>query len=174
MSVQLFETNHLAVNLCWMLLNCWLFTGLFITAHDCMPNLVVPRRQDLNRFIGQCSLYLYAGLQYDILHKGHTLHHQYTATNTDPDYLHQDSSPKPVLAFKWYLSFLRSYLTLAPFTMDVRMVYSIRQGSPCSSRIYALLLDCPTVVQHSPTFYFGTYLPHRGEFEVRYISCSFQ
>ena len=166
LSVQLFETNHLVVNLLWLLLNCWLFTGLFITAHDCMHNSVVPNQTKTNRVIGQLALYLYAGLQYDILLKGHTLHHRNTATDTDPDYLSQGSSPKLIAAFKWYLSFLRSYLTWHPFIwMSIWFtVFDRVLNVPVESMLWCWIT--PQVLSTIQLFYFGTYLPHRGEFEI--------
>ena len=166
LSVLFFEMNSLSVNVFWLLLNCWLFTGLFITAHDCMHNSIVPRRPDINRFIGQCSLYLYAGLQYDLLHKGHILHHRHTATDADPDYIHQNSSPKFMLVFRWYLSFLRSYLTWHPFLW---MALWFTLFDRVLNISVAAMLWCwitPQLLSTVQLFYFGTYLPHRGDFEV--------
>lgn len=163
-SVLLFETNHIIIQTCWILINCWLFTGLFITAHDCMHSSIFPGRPNVNRRIGQISLYLYAGLQYDVLLKGHILHHQHTATDLDPDYLLQNSNSKFVLALKWYLSFLRSYLTWHPFVwMSFWFTLFDRAiGIPVNAMLCCWI--APQILSTVQLFYFGTYLPHRGEF----------
>ena len=164
-SVSFYGTIPIVLTVCWTLLNCWLFTGLFITAHDCMHNSVCPTNTKLNRTIGQCALLIYAGLQYSKLLEGHILHHSDTATDSDPDYHPQNQGPALILGVKWYFSFLRSYLTWHPFIwMSVWFTLFDRGlGIPVDAMWCCWL--APQILSTVQLFYFGTYLPHRGTFD---------
>ncbi|HEY9812024.1 MAG TPA: beta-carotene ketolase, partial [Candidatus Sericytochromatia bacterium] len=47
----------------------FLYTGLFITAHDAMHGIVFPQNRKINDFIGTLFLILYAYLSYEELEK---------------------------------------------------------------------------------------------------------
>ena len=63
----------------------WLFTGLFITGHDAMHGSI-SRNRKVNGFLGFTVTILYAGLWYPTLLKKHALHHLHVASGNDPDY----------------------------------------------------------------------------------------
>lgn len=164
-SVYLFNTIHPIITGFWILLNCWLFTGLFITAHDCMHNSVCPTNTKLNRTVGQGALLLYAGLKYAKLLEGHILHHSDTATDVDPDYHPQNTTSQIALAIKWYLSFLKSYLTWHPFAWMSFWFTLFDRGFGVPIEAMWCCWIAPQVLSTIQLFYFGTYLPHRGTFE---------
>lgn len=164
-SISYGTTLHPVGQILWVLLNTWLFTGLFITAHDAMHGVVAPNSPRLNKQIGQVALFVYAGLSYTRLLSGHILHHQYPATTNDPDYLPYHHKFRTMEAIvRWYWSFMLSYLTWHPFLV-IATIFTI------ADRIYAVDVSSmlifwilPQVLSTLQLFYFGTYLPHRGEF----------
>lgn len=68
-----------------ILLQAFLYTGLFITAHDAMHRTVSPNRK-INDLIGRISSLLFGGMSYSKLLKNHHLHHKYPASEKDPDF----------------------------------------------------------------------------------------
>ena len=56
-----------------MLIQTWLFTGLFITAHDSMHGTISANRK-LNNVIGFSATLLFAGMWYPMLIKKHKMH----------------------------------------------------------------------------------------------------
>ena len=98
----------------WIVLQTWLYTGLFITAHEAMHGLVAPRWPRLNHLIGWFCLTAFAALPYSRLRKAHLQHHITPGTPDDPDY-HEHQGPPPL--FNWMARFLLSYLTLLQLTI---------------------------------------------------------
>jgi len=163
-AIYTFGTVSVLITICWALLNCWLFTGLFITAHDCMHNSVAPSRPRLNERIGTLALLLYAGLSYSKLLAGHILHHRHVATENDPDFLLHHSESEAFLGIRWYGSFLSSYLTWHPFAWMAFWFTLFDRGVGISVPAMILCWIVPQVLSTVQLFYFGTYLPHKGEF----------
>lgn len=50
-----------------LLVQTWLYVGLFIIAHDCMHGSLVPFRPAANRCIGRMCLVVYVGFSFDTL-----------------------------------------------------------------------------------------------------------
>ena len=165
MSVYCFDLRNIPLLMLWVGVNCWLFTGLFITAHDCMHGSVYPEKPERNKPIGQLALLVYAGLLYTKLLAGHIEHHQHTATGADPDYLAHESESERFLAIRWYLSFLRSYLTWHPFAWMAFWftLFDRGLGVPVEAMLCCWIL--PQLLSTVQLFYFGTYLPHKGQFK---------
>ena len=107
-------------------INCWLFVGMFIVAHDCMHGSLVPFRPGWNRFIGQLCLGLYAGFEFDKLNRKHHLHHRYSGTRDDPDF---DERP-PHGFLSWYVRFFVEYFgwKQLAFLSIVSIVYLLLFG----------------------------------------------
>src|SRR4051812_45682670 len=57
------------------LLQTWLHTGLFITAHDAMHGTLAPGRARLNAAVGALAVALYAAFPYATLAREHKRHH---------------------------------------------------------------------------------------------------
>lgn len=68
-----------------ILIQTWLFTGLFITALDAMHG-TVSSYKSVHKVMGFPAALLQAGMWYSTLVKKHKLHHLHSATAKDPDY----------------------------------------------------------------------------------------
>lgn len=138
-------------------INCWLFVGMFIVAHDCMHGSLVPFRPMWNRIIGQICLGLYAGFEFDKLNRKHHLHHRYSGTEGDPDF---DERP-PHGFLQWYMRFFMEYFGWKQlvFLSAVSALYlAVLQVSYPNLLVFWAL---PAIVSSVQLFYFGTYLPHK-------------
>ncbi len=138
-------------------INCWLFVGLFIVAHDCMHGSLVPFRPGWNRLIGQLCLGIYAGFEFDNLNRKHHLHHRHSGTEGDPDF---DARP-PHGFLPWYASFFMEYFGWKQlvFLSSVSAVYLfVLQVSYGNLLVFWAL---PAIISSIQLFTFGTYLPHK-------------
>lgn len=130
-----------------------LYTGLFITAHDAMHGSV-SRNLKLNHAIGHVTATLFSFNFYKRLFPKHHEHHKFVATDKDPDY-HGGNF------FIWYLSFLRQYITIWQILLMAITFNILKLFIPTENLIVFWML--PAVLSTLQLFYFGTYLPHRGE-----------
>ena len=83
----------------------FLYTGLFITAHDAMHGVVFPQKPKINHLVGSLSVIIYGLFSYKKLLKSHWLHHCHPASDLDPDF-HDGKNKNP---FSWYFHFFRKY-----------------------------------------------------------------
>ena len=131
----------------------YLFTGLFITGHDAMHGTVSNNRK-LNDFIGWIATLSFAFLSYNRLRKNHYLHHQYPASERDPDF--HPYSNNVVL---WWIRFMIHYTTwwqlvLMAVTFNVLLLwFSVEQ--------LISFWIVPAFLGTFQLFVFGTYIPHR-------------
>ena len=158
------ETMH-PIGLFWLMgWQTWIYTGLFITAHDAMHGSIHPSPW-LNRAIGQLCLGLYAGFDYSLLARKHHLHHQYPASDRDPDF-HDGNTPN---FWGWYAHFVcehfswRQAINLLLMFGTYTLVCQFDLATPLLGRIPNLLLFwvIPSLLSSLQLFYFGTFLPHR-------------
>ena len=140
-----------------MLLQTWLYVGLFIVAHDCMHGSLVPLRPAWNRCIGQLCLLLYAGFSFDFMNRKHHLHHRHAGTHDDPDFLDQT----PHAFWSWYLKFFWEYFSGREVIVIAGVVwaYLLLLGAPVLNIM--TFLTVPAIVSSIQLFTFGTYLPHK-------------
>jgi len=136
-----------------VLVQTHLYTGLFITAHDAMHQ-VVSRNKTLNKTIGTVAAGLFAYNYYPRLFPRHHEHHRYVATDKDPDY-HGGNF------FAWYYSFLKQYITWQQILLMAITFNLLKLFFPVENVILFWII--PSVLATFQLFYFGTYLPHRGE-----------
>jgi beta-carotene/zeaxanthin 4-ketolase len=156
-------TLHPLGLLCLIGWQTWIYTGLFITAHDAMHGSIHPWHQ-VNRAIGQLCLWLYAGFDYSLLASKHHLHHQYPASDRDPDF--HDGTPN---FWNWYAHFVCEHfswgqaLNLVLMFCSYAIVCQYALYPPLLWRIPNLLLFwvVPSLLSSLQLFYFGTFLPHR-------------
>ncbi|MEM7695986.1 MAG: fatty acid desaturase [Pseudomonadota bacterium] len=137
----------------------WLFTGLFIIAHDCMHGSLAPGRPPVNRWFGRVALFLYAAFHYDRLLPEHHKHHRRPGTAEDPDF----NADNPYAFWPWFARFMRHYYTWREFvSISVAMtLYVVVLGPPVVNII--LFYAIPGILSAFQLFYFGTYRPHRHE-----------
>lgn len=76
-----------------IVLQIFLYTGLFITAHDAMHGCVTPANHGLNNAIGTLCVALYALFSFNKLHEKHWEHHRHPASGDDPDF-HDGEHPQ--------------------------------------------------------------------------------
>ncbi|MBN1448914.1 MAG: fatty acid desaturase [Bacteroidetes bacterium] len=141
----------------FMLLNTFLYTGLFITAHDAMHGTVAPKHQALNRAIGRTVTLLYALFSFDMLLKKHREHHRHPAGEGDPDF--HDGEHGGFL--RWYVHFFFTYVTWKQI-LGMAIVYNVLLHLAGVANLNLILFwALPAILSTSQLFYFGTYLPHR-------------
>jgi beta-carotene ketolase (CrtW type) len=141
----------------WLLVHIvvqtYLYTGLFITAHDAMHGLVAPNRK-VNNLVGHVATRLFAALSYTRLLKKHRLHHQFPGEAGDPDFCVESQN-----FWRWWFSFLKNYMSIGQFVI-MAIVFNILQVWVNQANLI-LFWIVPSVLATFQLFYFGTYRPHR-------------
>ena len=135
-------------------LNTFLYTGLFITAHDAMHG-TVSGNKFINHAIGRIACFLFAGFSYNQLRKKHYLHHGNPTGETDPDYGHGSDN-----FLLWFFRFIKGYATLRQFIL-MALLYNLLSFFFGEKNVVSFWL-IPSVLSSLQLFYFGTYLPHRN------------
>jgi len=139
-----------------MLLQAHLYTGLFITAHDAMHGVVSPDKR-LNNALGTLCALLFAFNWFGQMLPKHHAHHRHVGTNDDPDF-HPENHPGFV---PWLARFAWNYLTWWQVAAMALTYNVLKLGFPQANVIAFWML--PAVLATMQLFFFGTYLPHRGE-----------
>lgn len=144
-AASIFTYIHIAVQ-------TYLFTGLFITAHDAMHGTISSSAK-INKIFGKVSSMLYACLSYNRLQRNHFNHHKYPATDKDPDF--SDSQNFMI----WWFSFMRKYSTIWQF-LCMAVIYNIMKLFVPEANLIILWI-LPAVLSTFQLFFFGTYQPHK-------------
>lgn len=137
-----------------------LFTGLFITAHDAMHG-TVSTNKNLNNAIGQICTFLYAFFPYQKLFVKHHQHHRHVGTEDDPDHAEGNF-------FVWYIKFVLEYVTFWQILGYAISFNILKLFLPTPNLIFFWII--PPLLSTLQLFYFGTYLPHRGEHDNHHKS----
>jgi len=145
-----------------MLLQMHLYTGLFITAHDAMHG-TVSRDKTINNWIGYTATFFYAAFWYPKLYTKHHEHHRYVHTDDDPDY-HTGGF------WAWYVRFIRNYLSIWQVVFMAVLFNVLKIWIPQPNLL--LFWVAPSLLSTLQLFYFGTYLPHKGEHSNKHQSRS--
>ncbi|MFN4908385.1 MAG: fatty acid desaturase [Bacteroidota bacterium] len=136
-----------------VLVQGYLSTGLFITAHDAIHGTVSPRKS-INSFIGTLAAFLFAGLSYRRLSVNHHLHHAHPADDyDDPDY-HASNSYVP-----WFVAFMRHYASWSQFII-MGVAFNVLKVWIPEPRLWVYWI-IPAFLGAFQLFTIGTYLPHR-------------
>jgi beta-carotene/zeaxanthin 4-ketolase len=150
------QTWHPILLLCLVAWQTWLYTGLFINAHDAMHGSIHSARK-INQTIGQLCLWLYAGFDYPTLRAKHHLHHQHPASDRDPDF--HDGVARNFWA--WYWHFVREHLSWRQLGNLVLLSGIYIQICQFAIPNLVLFWIVPSLLSSIQLFYFGTFLPHR-------------
>ncbi|NJL63758.1 MAG: beta-carotene ketolase [Methylacidiphilales bacterium] len=156
MTIDIEQVNIFIV-LAAILWQTFLYTGLFITAHDAMHGAVFPTNPKVNHLIGSLCLTLYGCLSYQNLLKKHWQHHKNPASESDPDF--HNGKQKNLLA--WYFHFMKHYWSWRQI-ITLMLIYNIivlTLHIPESNLKYFWIF--PSILSSLQLFYFGTFEPHR-------------
>jgi beta-carotene ketolase (CrtW type) len=151
-----FTRWHIFQLLLAILWQTFIYTGLFITAHDAMHGVVFPSNTKINNFTGALCLFLYGFLSYKTLLKKHWMHHRYPASKLDPDF--HDGKHKNFLA--WYFHFMKSYWSwwqILAWLVAYNIAHYVLH-LPHTNLIFFWAL--PSLLSSLQLFYFGTFLTH--------------
>ncbi|MCB2212608.1 fatty acid desaturase [bacterium] len=141
-----------------LLLQTFLYTGLFITAHDAMHGTITPSRPMLNNALGNTAVFLYALFNFKKLTTKHWEHHLHPGDpEQDPDFNNgiEDRFDK------WYVRFMMNYLSL-PQLIGMGIVFNTLvylADVPVLNLV--LFWVAPALLSTVQLFLFGTYLPHK-------------
>ena len=140
-----------------ILCQTFLYTGLFITAHDAMHGSVCPAHPRLNNSVGTIAVGLYALFSYRKLLKKHWAHHRTPASDTDPDYHDGEHSGfwGVVSPFHERIPQRVADTRHGDYFSDAGICFEGTDSQPNSVWVIPALLSTLQL------FYFGTYLPHR-------------
>jgi beta-carotene/zeaxanthin 4-ketolase len=140
-----------------IVVQCWLYVGLFIIAHDCMHTSLIPGQPSWNRAIGQLCLGLYAGFSFDRMMPKHHAHHRHSGHHDDPDF--DDRAPHGF--WRWFGKFFGEYFSWRELAVisAVTWTYLLVLGAPLANVL--LFWALPALLSALQLFTFGTYLPHR-------------
>ena len=138
-------------------LQCWLYTGMFIVAHDTMHGSFAPKRPKINAALGTGIMFIYAGFNWKFMRTAHHAHHDNSGRDGDPDF----NVNNPYQFWPWYYKFFTQYfgwkqlLILFGFTL----AYIFAFGASYLNTI--VMWAVPAILSSIQLFYFGTYLTHR-------------
>lgn len=139
-----------------ILLQTFLNTGLFVTAHDAIHGLVFPANRTINAFVGRLCAMAYAALSYRILTTNHWLHHCNPLSVSDPDFY----GKKKKTFLGWYLLFMGAYCRWAQLICLISALLVMIFWFQVSLANLLLLWALPLLLSSLQLFYFGTYRPH--------------
>lgn len=140
-----------------ILWQAFLYTGLFITAHDAMHGSIYPLSPKINHFIGSCAALSYGLFSYKDLLRKHWLHHRYPASDRDPDF--HDQEHKSFL--RWYLYFMVRYWSWKRLLGLSICFHSMQFFLHVPSFNLVCFWIIPSILSSVQLFYFGTFLPHK-------------
>lgn len=138
-----------------LLIQAYLYTGLFITGHDAMHQSV-SRTSWINKLIGYMSVFFFAGMSYKRLIKNHWEHHKYPGTENDPDFYMKSQN-----FFVWWTQFMIRYTTLWQIIAMAILFNVGKYLLGIEDRSLLVFWIVPAFLSTLQLFYFGTYVPHR-------------
>lgn len=136
----------------------FLYTGIFITAHDAMHGAVLPQAPRINGAIGTFLLIVYGLFSYEKLLKAHWQHHNHPATELDPDF----HNGRWTDAVTWYVYFMVRYWSWWRFAGLVTIFHICHRLLMVPEDNLVLFWIVPSLLSSVQLFYFGTFLPHRS------------
>lgn len=141
----------------WMylhiVLQAYLYTGLFITGHDAMHG-TISSKPIINKVLGWLSVFLFAGMSYGRLRKNHGLHHKAPATAEDPDFYVKSQN-----FWLWWGVFMWRYLTLIQLVIMAVVYNLLILAFPEINVLFFWAV--PAILGTLQLFFFGVYWPHR-------------
>ena len=140
-----------------MVWQTFLYTGLFIIAHDAMHGAVYPKNSKINDLIGAIALFFYALFSFKQLKQKHWQHHQHPVSERDPD----SHNGKHQNFFAWYFQFMKSHWSWLRILVLIAIFHTLRLTLSLPTENMTLFWVIPSIASSMQLFFFGTYLPHR-------------
>ena len=137
-----------------MALQTFLFTGLFITAHDAMHG-TVSHRPALNRLVGRLCLWAFAFNSWSRMLPEHHRHHRFVGTDEDPDF-------GPPRFFPWFWKFITYYVRWTQVLLCA-VLFNLLKAKGVDPTSMLQFYIVPSIAGLLQLFYFGTYLPHLSD-----------
>jgi beta-carotene ketolase (CrtW type) len=135
----------------------FLYTGLFVIAHDAMHGVIYPAHFKINSLVGTMALLVYGFLPYKKLFKMHGQHHRHPASSLDPDF----HNNKHQNVFLWYFYFIWSHGSGWSVLGLVGLYLLTHCFLQIANENLILFWIIPSLLSSFQLFYFGTFLPHR-------------
>ena len=152
--VRVFAEPWLAAGL--IVLQTWLYVGLFIVAHDAIHETLFGRGNVWNTRVGRLIHLIYAGFDFDEMKTAHIAHHDFPGSDKDPDF----DPDHPTHFLLWFRTFFTRYFRFKQVVVlsVIALLYLV-----LGARIENLILmwAVPSILSSVQLFYFGTYLTHR-------------
>ncbi|MFZ1321346.1 MAG: fatty acid desaturase [Ignavibacteria bacterium] len=136
-----------------LLLQTYLCTGMFITAHDAMHRNV-SKNKYINNTVGFVTSFLFAGINFKALLKNHLIHHRSPTSEDDPDFNVNSQN-----FLFWWIKFLKNYTSIGQILI-MAILFNILILYFNKTNVITFWL-IPPILSTLQLFYFGTYLPHR-------------
>ena len=136
-----------------VLLQGYLYTGLFITGHDAMHGNISANKS-INQIFGTLASFLFAGLSYSRLMKNHFKHHANPGLDDDPDFYTKSQN-----FIIWWAVFMFRYTTISQIII-MAIAFNLLKIFFQETSIWFFWV-IPAFVGTLQLFFFGTYLPHR-------------
>ncbi|MGD1904171.1 MAG: fatty acid desaturase [Geitlerinemataceae cyanobacterium] len=146
-----------AQKLCGLAWQTFLYTGLFVTAHDGMHGSICVTNARLNDAIGAIAIAIYALFDFKTLRKRHHEHHARPSTELDPDY----HDGRRTNFFQWYSYFMTRYWSWLRLFSLIAIFHIVHRLFGVPEANLAWFWVYPSVLSSAQLFFFGTYLPHR-------------
>jgi beta-carotene ketolase (CrtW type) len=140
-----------------MLLQTFLYTGLFVTAHDAMHGVVFPQNLKINNLVGLIAAWVYALFSFKNLSEKHWQHHHHPASELDPDF--HDGKHKNF--FAWYWRFTKKYWSWTRLLGLMVIFNLITHTLHIPDANLTLFWVIPSILSSVQLFYFGSFLPHK-------------
>jgi beta-carotene ketolase (CrtW type) len=140
-----------------MIWQTFLYTGLFVTAHDAMHGVVYPQNLKINNLLGWIAALIYALFSFKKLSSNHWQHHHHPASEVDPDF----HNGKQKNFFAWYWQFIKRYWSWKRLLGLMAIFNLITHTLPISDTNLTLFWVIPSILSSVQLFYFGSFLPHK-------------
>jgi beta-carotene/zeaxanthin 4-ketolase len=134
----------------------FLYTGLFVTAHDAMHGSVAPRAPQLNDAIGTLMLFAYALFPFGYMRQMHGLHHKLPCRSGDPDF----HNGRHANFFSWFSNFMGNYWSWTRLLLLIGCFHVVHQFFHIPEANLTWFWVGPSVASSLQLFLFGTFLPH--------------
>lgn len=140
-----------------MLWQTFLYTGLFVTAHDAMHGVIYPKSRKINDLVGAIAARIYALFSLKQLAEKHWQHHNHPASEIDPDF----HDGKHQNFFAWYWHFSTRYWSWTRLLGLMVIFNLITHFLHIPDANLTLFWIVPSILSSVQLFYFGSYLPHK-------------